>query len=118
MENPRAYLDELQSELQGCVGKVCSIPTICRALARLGLTSKKLQHIVMKRSEDSRTTFREEMSCVNANMIVWIDETGLDCHDANRHCGYHLREITPVSHTISIRGKRISVITALSIHVA
>ena len=40
------------------------IPTICRALARLDLTRKKLQRIVMKHSEDSRTTFREDVNAI------------------------------------------------------
>ena len=114
MENPNAYLDELQRELQVRVGIVCSLPTICRTLSRLGLTRKKLQRIVLKRSEDCRALFREEMNRVNADMIVWIDETGTDRRDANRRCGYHLRGITPASFTLSIRGKRISAITALS----
>ena len=47
-------------------------------------------------------------------MIVWIDETGTDRRDANRHCGYHLHGITSASFTLLIRGKRISAITALS----
>ena len=87
-------------------------------LSRLGLTHKKLQCIVLKHSEDSRAEFREEMNCINAHVIVWIDETasetGTDRRDANRRCGYHLRGITHVSHTLSIRGKRLSAITALS----
>ena len=47
-------------------------------------------------------------------MILWVDETGTDRRDANRRCGYHLRGTTPVSHTLSIRGRRLSAITALS----
>ena len=75
-----------------------------------------VQRTVLKRSEDSRCEFWEEMNCISANMIVWIDETGKDHRDANRRCGYHLRGTTPVSHTLSIRGRRFSAITALSTH--
>ena len=59
------YVDELQRELQVCVGMVCSLLTICQTLSRLGLTCKKLQRIVLKCSEDSRILFKEEMNCVN-----------------------------------------------------
>ena len=99
------YLDELQRELQVRVGMVCSLSTICQALSRLGLTRKKLQHIVLKRSEDCCTLCREEMNLVNGDMIVWIDETGTDRRNANCRYGYHLRGVTPASFTLAIRGK-------------
>ena len=53
------------------------------------------------------------MDCINANMIVCIDETGTDHRDANRRCGYHLHGTT-VSHTLSNRGRQLSAITVLS----
>ena len=51
---------------------------------------------------------------MDADMIVWIDETGSDRRDASLRYGYHLRGMTPVSYTLSIRGKRLSVIAVLS----
>jgi len=114
MENPSAYLDELQMELQDRTGVAVSVATVCRTLYRLGLTRKKLRRVVMCRSEDSRAEFKEEMANVDADMIVWIDETGSDRRDASHRYGYRHRRMTPVSYTLSIRGKRLSVITALS----
>ena len=64
------------------------------------------------------------MASAHANMIVWIDETGTDSRDCHCCCGYHMRGTTPVNHILNVRGKRISVITAMStrgienIHVA
>jgi len=114
MVNPSAYLDELQMELQDRTGVAVSVATVCRTLHRLGLTRKKLRHVVMCRSEDSCAEFKEEMANVDADMIVWIDEIGSDRRDASCRYGYHLRGMTLVSYTLSIRGKRLSVITALS----
>ena len=114
MENPSAYLDELQEDLQERTGTVVSLTTVCRTLHRLGLTRKKLRRVVMSRSECARSEFREEMATVNADMFVWIDETGSDRRDANRRCGYHLQGMVPISYTLSIRGKRLSVIAAIS----
>ena len=54
MEHPGAYLDELQTELYQRVGIQCSMTTLCRTFSRLGLTRKKLRHVVMKHSEESR----------------------------------------------------------------
>ena len=102
MENPGAYLDELQTELHQRTGVQCSILTLCRTFSRLGLTRKRLHCFVMKCSEEARSEFREEMTAVHAYMIVWIDETGTD----NR--------MTPTSHILNVRGKQHSVITAMS----
>ncbi|XP_065918924.1 uncharacterized protein [Dysidea avara] len=82
MEHPGAYLDELQTELYQRV-------------------EKKLRHVVMKRSEESRGEFKEEMASVHADMIVWIDETGTDSRDCHRRCGYHIRGTTPVNHILN-----------------
>ena len=60
MEYSSVYLDKLQHELDDHVGVVCSLSTICRTLS--SLTRKKLQRTVLKRSEDSRCEFREEMN--------------------------------------------------------
>ncbi|XP_065903761.1 uncharacterized protein [Dysidea avara] len=101
MEHPGAYLDELQTELYQRVGIQCSMTTLCRTFSRLGLTRKKLRHVVMKRSEESRGEFKEEMASVHADMIVWIDETGTDSRDCHRRCGYHIRGTTPVNHILN-----------------
>ena len=73
MENPSAYLDELQMELQDCTGVAVSVATVCRTLHRLGLTRKKLRRVVMCRSEDSRAEFKEEMANVDADSYDRVD---------------------------------------------
>ena len=114
MDNLGAYLDELQTERHQCAGKQCSTPTLCRTFSRLGLTRKNLRRIAMKRSVEARSEFRTEMASVHADMLIWIDETGTDNRDCCCHCGYHMQGMTPTSHILDIRGKRLSVITAMS----
>ena len=70
------YLDELQTDLYNSTGTIVSLSTICRTLRRLGFTRKKLRHVVLRHSEIDRAEFVELMSYVDANMIVWVDETG------------------------------------------
>ena len=113
MNKPNIYLDELQSDLYSSTGITVSLSTICRTLQRLGFTRKKLQHVVLRRSETERAEFAEEMSYIDPNMIVWVDETGSDSRrEGIRKFGYALRGLTPVSFKLGISGKRLSVITA------
>ena len=114
MNKPNIYLDELQSDLYSSTGITVSLSTICRTLQRLGFTRKKLQHVVLRRSETERAEFAEEMSYIDLNMIVWVDETGSDSQrEGIRKFGYALRGLTPVSFKLGISGKRLSVITAI-----
>ncbi len=115
MSKPNIYLDELQSDLYYSTGIMVSLSTICRTFQRLGFTRKKLQHVVLRRSESDRAEFAEEMSYIDPNMIVWVDETGSDTRrEGIRKFGYALRGITPVSFKLGINGKRLSVIAAMS----
>ena len=56
----------------------------------------------------------EKMSYLNADMILWLDETCSDKRSERRRFGYHLRGITPTSYKLSIRGKRMSSIAIMS----
>jgi len=59
----------------------------------------------MKHSDEARAEFKEEMACIDANMVVWINETGTDRRDCHRRCDYHMRGMTPICHAVDIRGK-------------
>ena len=80
--------DELQTDLYNSTGTIVSLSTICRTLRRLGFTRKKLRHVVLRHSE---IEFVELMSYVDANMIVWVDETGSTRREGIRAYGYSLR---------------------------
>jgi len=48
------------------------------------------------------------------DMFVWVDETGSDATADIRRFGYALRGMTPVSHRLLARGKRVNAIAALT----
>ena len=74
-----------------------------------------MQHVVLRRSESDRAEFAEEMSYIDSNMTVWVDESGSDTRcEGIRKFGYALRGITPVSFKLGINDKRLSVIAAMS----
>ena len=56
----------------------------------------------------------EEMSYLNPNMIIWINEMGSDHRQSSQQLGHHLRGLTPTDAVISIHGQRISTIAAMS----
>jgi len=114
MSKPEIFLSELQNELFERTGTRASISTIFRTIRRLGFSRKKLRQVVLRRSDSLRAEFMEEMNYLTADMIVWLDETGSDRRSENRKFGYHLRGITPCSYKLSVRGKRLSCIAAMS----
>lgn len=114
LENPAACLTELKEELLTKTNMLVSCSTICRTLQRLGFTRKKLQYVVLSRSDEDRATFSEEMQYITADKIIWVDESGCDRRNSRHRFGYHVRGITPVHYNLGLRGQRLSVTAAMS----
>ncbi len=112
--NPSLYLHEVCREVNRVLGKHVSAPTVCRLLARYGITRKKIQQVATQRSELFRAAFIAEVSCYSRDQLVWVDETGSDKRDHIRKYGYALRGQPAVYHRFLHRGKRISAIAALA----
>ena len=68
----------------------------------------------MQRNECLRDEFIKEMNYLDANMIIWLDETESDSQSEYQKFGYHLRGMTPRVFKLNIRGKRISSIAIMS----
>ena len=51
LTKPAIYLWELQHELYTTTVIVIHLPTICRAVRKLGFTRQKIQHIALQQSE-------------------------------------------------------------------
>ena len=75
-QQPDATLAELRDQL----GVDCSIVTIFRTLKRNGITRKKKTRFAEERDspriQEQRRAFCKEMATVDANHVVFIDETG------------------------------------------
>ena len=56
-ENPGIYLNEVQMYLEEKTCVVISIPTICRATQRLGLTGRRIRHLVLSWPDAERAAF-------------------------------------------------------------
>ena len=113
LDEPGIYLDELQQKLNSN-GITVSLTTVFRTIQRLGFTRKRIRHIVQAQDELKRWEFMQEMSYLDSDMIIWIDETGSDQRQSIRTFSYHLRGIVPQDTVVSIRGRRLSTIAAMS----
>ena len=96
-ENLGICLDKIQRHLEEIAGVVISIPTICRTVQWLGLTRRKIRHIVLSRSDAQRAAFCVQIEDVDASYFMWLDEAGVDHQDGIRRIEYSLRGHAPVS---------------------
>ncbi len=80
LEAVRQQPDATLAELRERLGVDCSIVTIFRTLKRNGITRKKKTRFAEERDsprvQEQRRAFCQEMATVDANHVVFIDETG------------------------------------------
>ena len=113
-ENPTLYLHEICSKIAEVTNVTVSAPTVCRILHKNGLTRKKLRQVAKQRSASYRGDFMAQILHYPRNFFVWTDETGTDRRDQLRKFGYALRGEPAVCHRILTRGKRVSIMTAMT----
>jgi transposase len=80
LEAVRQQPDATLAELRDRLGVTCSIVTIFRTLKRNGITRKKKTRFAEERDsprvQEQRRVFCQDMATVDANHVVFIDETG------------------------------------------
>ena len=113
-DNTSIYLYEVKQKLEQLFGVPVSESTICRTVKKLGFTRKKIHYIALQQSELLRAKFMAVISAYDAEMIIWIDESGCDRRNCTRKYGYSLRGLPARDHRILARGKRYSAIPILS----
>ena len=116
LERPGIYLLEICRELRHFTGTEVSEATVCRFLQKAGFTRTKIQNVALQRSEERRARYMAEMKLLDADMLVFVDETGTDRRDSMRKFGYSLRGKRTISQRLLIRGRHVSAISALSMN--
>jgi len=112
IERPGIYLHELQTDLLQVTGTDVCVSTICRFLKRSNFSRKKLSRIARQRNDELRATFRSDCSVYKVDMLLFIDESGTDRRHSLRKFGYSVVGKHALSTSLSLRGKRYSVIAA------
>ena len=112
---PSIYLDEIQQELESAHGLFVSIATISRALARMEISKKSLSRRASERNEELRTLWEVELAWLdNPDLFVFIDESAVDNKTVQRSQGWSTVGGRSVSRCTFLRGKRHSILPALS----
>ena len=70
LDNPTMYLCELCQEIYHVTGKQVSAATVCRLLAKHGLTRKKVQNVAKQRSIAWQGEFMAWMSSYNQDLLL------------------------------------------------
>ena len=88
----------------------CDVPTVCRAIVRLGFTRKKLHRLALECDRVRADRFYVGMMLHHQpHQLIFLDETSKDMHSINRSYGYALRAMKPLSDLgFFSRGQRIS----------
>ena len=77
LDQPNLYLGELCSAIKEITNIQVSPSTLCKLLARYGLTGKKIQYVAVQRRLEYRGHFIATISAFSKEMLVWVDETGV-----------------------------------------
>ena len=80
-----------------------------------GFSRKRMQVIARQRDDSLRMIYAAEMSLYDAEMFVFLDETGSDRHNALRKRGYSWRGKPAISHKLLVRGEHLSTIACISV---
>lgn len=111
------YLDELQDELLAARRVEISIPTLCRALRRLDLTSKTVSARALERNNILRSAFMNKIAdeVPDPNMLMFVDEAARNRRTSQRKKGWALRGRRCVQKRFFVRGERYSILPILSL---
>ena len=71
--------------------------------------------MALPRSEDRRLEFMEEMACLDADVLVWLNDCGSTLRSEVRKYGYSLRGLTPTSYKFVLSGQRLPVVATRGI---
>ena len=114
VENPGLYLREMCQLVYDSTGVSTSESSICRLLRRNGFTRKKITQVAKQKTISFRGKYMADVLNYPRDYFVWADESGSDCRNQIRRCGYALKGEPPVYHRFLSRGTRYSAIAAIS----
>ncbi|KAF5310770.1 hypothetical protein D9619_007648 [Psilocybe cf. subviscida] len=111
---PKIFLDELQEQLSEVRDIDVSIATISRSLRQWEITNKTVSSSAIERNERLRATWQAAYGDIPAEYCVWLDEASVDNKSYHRQNGWSTIGCAAVSRTTFIRGRRYSVLPALT----
>ena len=90
LSHPGIYLRELTANLLATTGVEVAESTICQFLHQVGFTRQKMKLVAKQVDESLRAQFIIDVSLLEPDMFIFVDETGADRRDTLRKYGYSL----------------------------
>ena len=113
IERPGIFLSEIKDEIYFKLGVTITKSALCVFLHREGFTRQRLKLYAIQRSEGLRMKFSSDMALFNAEMLLFLGESGTDCHDSLRKKAYSLRGKPAKKQRLFYRGEHVSVCNIL-----
>ena len=113
LDRPGIMLREIQAEVKE-VGMDLAESTICQFRHTQNFSRQKMRITAMQTDEALRTLFVSELSIYNADMFIFLDETGTDRRDAICRYAYSWRGKPAVAQKLLVRGHHLSTIAIMS----
>ena len=109
---------EIHEEFTTQHGVTCDVSTVCRAMARLGFTRKKLHRLALECDRARADRFYSGVMLNHQpHQLIFLDETSKDMRSINRSYGYALRGMKPRSDLgYFTRGQRISTMASFDMN--
>ena len=86
----------------------------CQFLHTQNFSRQKMRITATQRDKALRALFASELSIYNADMFIFLDETGTDRRDAMRRYAYSFRGRPAVAQKLLVRGHHLSAIAIMS----
>ena len=114
LDRPGILLREIQAEVKEVAGMDLAESTICQFLHTQNFSRQKMRITATQRDEALRAVFASELSIYNADMFIFLDETGTDRQDAMCRYAYSFRGRPAVAQKLLGRGHHLSAIAIMS----
>jgi len=113
--NPDAYLDEMVDLIDNETGQRVSKSTIWRYLTNAGFTMKKITKVAVERSVVERQRYLDRVCHYRAEQLVFVDESSVDRRTTYRGRAWSIVGTKAQRKAFFLRGRRFSVLPALSL---
>lgn len=117
IENPCAYLDEMQDALCHKFGIEVKVPTLLAALRELDYTNKCISKEALERDDKRRAIFKYSIGKIarDPNMLLFLDEAAKNERTPGRTRGWSLRGTRVQQRRCFVRGRRYSILPAITL---
>lgn len=117
VENPCAYLDEMQDMLLRKFGTAPHISTLLTSLRELEYTNKCVTKEALERDDIRRSIFKYRIGKIapDPNMLVFLDEAAKNERTPGRTRGWTLKGTRLRQRQCFVRGHRYSILPAITL---